>query len=104
MKVDLGVTLWDGMYEGMHARWLRWCDHKGNLILTGAEHADQEKLRADQEKLRADQEKLRAENKAREVAEILLAMGDSVEKIKKATGLTTGEIRQLGQESVTLQS
>ena len=35
--------------------------HKGSLILTGFERAEQEKLRAEQEKYRAEQERLRAE-------------------------------------------
>jgi hypothetical protein len=41
--------------------WLRWWDSAGNLLLDGAERADQESLRANQEKLRGDQEKLRAD-------------------------------------------
>jgi len=35
--VELGVTLWEGMYEGKSATWLRWFDHDHVLIPTGAE-------------------------------------------------------------------
>ncbi|MCA9591748.1 MAG: Uma2 family endonuclease [Myxococcales bacterium] len=45
--VGLGLTLWDGEYEGMADRWLRWCRTDGELIATGAERADVESARAD---------------------------------------------------------
>jgi hypothetical protein len=58
--VELGLRLWEGTYEDMHATWLRWCDREGNLIPTGAEW----RQRADQEQQRADQEQQRAERLA----------------------------------------
>ncbi len=74
-KVGLDVTIWDGMYEGRYAQWLRWCDLEGRVIHTGLEtsvikhrfamqesqRADQENQRADQENQRADQEHQRAD-------------------------------------------
>jgi len=60
-QVELGLTLWDGEFEGRRDRWLRWCDRSGTLLLTGDERAEQEKQRAEQEKQRAEQEKQRAE-------------------------------------------
>ncbi len=54
-EIGLGLTLWEGTFEGTSATWLRWCDEQGHLILTGEERADQEKIRADQERVRADQ-------------------------------------------------
>jgi len=59
--VGLGLRLWPGTYEGGTATWLRWCDKKGILIPTGAEQAEQDKVRADKEKELAEQEKLRAD-------------------------------------------
>jgi Uma2 family endonuclease len=73
--VGLGVTLWTGTYEKKKDTWLRWCDAAGNLILTGAERATQERhekelvrlqliqeqQRAEQEQQRAEQEQQRAE-------------------------------------------
>jgi Uma2 family endonuclease len=47
-QVGLGVTLWQGTYEGKYDRWLRWCDENGKLILTGAENAAQERLAKEQ--------------------------------------------------------
>ncbi|MHC5832740.1 MAG: Uma2 family endonuclease, partial [Nostoc sp.] len=60
-EVELGLCLWEGAYEGKRDVWLRWCDATGNMIPTGAERAEQERLRAEQEHLRAEQERLRAE-------------------------------------------
>ncbi len=36
-QVELGLTLWRGVYEGWEDEWLRWCDRQGNVIPTGAE-------------------------------------------------------------------
>jgi hypothetical protein len=59
--VGLGLTLWEGEFEGKTYQWLRWCDAQGNLLLTGDENTKQEKQRAEQEKQRAEQEKQRAD-------------------------------------------
>lgn len=60
--IGLGVTLWDGTYEGKTDTWLRWTDADGNLILTGKERAEQEHQRAEQEHQRAEQERLDKEH------------------------------------------
>lgn len=53
-QVELGLRLWDGVFEGKQARWLRWCDAKGQLLLTGDERAELERQRAEQERQRAE--------------------------------------------------
>ncbi len=76
--VGLGLTFWEGEFEGEHARWLRWCDQDGVVIPTGRERAEQEKQRAEQEKQRAEQEKQRAEQekqRAERLAAQLRALG-----------------------------
>jgi len=55
-EVGLGLTLWSGEFEEEVTRtWLRWCDLDGQVILTGAEGREIERLRADRlaERLRA---------------------------------------------------
>jgi hypothetical protein len=52
--LKLGLTLWEGEFEGKVDTWLRWTDEQGVLIPTGKERADQERQRADQERQRAD--------------------------------------------------
>src|SRR5262249_9955838 len=53
-NVGLGVTLWQGAFEGRHDTWLRWCDRGSEVIPTGAERAESERQRAERlaEKLR----------------------------------------------------
>ena len=43
--VELGLTLWEGVYQDVSARWLRWCDRQGNLLLTGVERAERAEAR-----------------------------------------------------------
>jgi Uma2 family endonuclease len=52
--LKLGLTLWDGEFEGRVDTWLRWTDEQGVVIPTGKERADHESQRADHERQRAD--------------------------------------------------
>lgn len=38
-QVDLGLTLWEGEFEGRSGNWLRWCDRSGDILLTGDERS-----------------------------------------------------------------
>ena len=60
----MGLTLWEGEFEAVRHRWLRWVDEHGVLIPTGRE----QRRRADAEHRRADAAHRRAEH-----AEQLLA-------------------------------
>ncbi|MEJ7710039.1 MAG: hypothetical protein WKF84_09300 [Pyrinomonadaceae bacterium] len=62
--VELGLTLWEGIYEGKQALWLRWSDEHGALIPTGAERATHEAERAEREAERAEREAKRATHEA----------------------------------------
>ncbi|MCU0534834.1 MAG: Uma2 family endonuclease [Hydrococcus sp. Prado102] len=46
-QVGLGLTLWQGEYEAKQDTWLRWCDDKGNILLTGDERAQRAEQRAE---------------------------------------------------------
>lgn len=59
--IELSLTVWDGLYEGLHGPWLRWCDLNGLLVLTGAEQATYERQRAEEERQRAEEERQRAD-------------------------------------------
>ena len=52
--LGLGVTLWEGEYEGLYGTWLRWVDAQGVLLPTKQERADREAARADQQTARAE--------------------------------------------------
>ena len=57
----LGLTLWEGVFEGKQETWLRWTDTEGALIPTGKERAEQERDRANRERIRAEQAEQRIE-------------------------------------------
>lgn len=61
-SVGLGLTLWDGKFEGRQDVWVRWCDRGGQVIPTGAEGREIERQRAEQERQRAERlaDRLRA--------------------------------------------
>jgi Uma2 family endonuclease len=63
-QVGLGITLWKGKFEDRQDTWLRWCYQDGTVLLTGDEHAEQERQRAEQ-----------AEQRTQILAERLRAMG-----------------------------
>lgn len=63
-QVGLGLTIWQGEFEGSNNVWLRWCDQKGNILLTGDERAKQAEQRAQE-----------AERRAQKLAEQLRALG-----------------------------
>ena len=61
--VRLGLFLWQGVYEGHTAQWLRWYDQERRLIPTGQERAEQLEKQLDQER----QARERLEAKLREL-------------------------------------
>jgi Uma2 family endonuclease len=91
-EVGLGLTLWEGKYEGAEAVWLRWCDQNGQVIRTGGERAEQEHQRAEQEHQRAEQEHQRAEQ-ARERHE---QERQAKEEAVRRAELLAARLRELG--------
>ncbi len=59
LGVELG--LWQGNYQNQTQLWLRWWDKDGNLLLTGWEQTELERLRSEEEKQRADHERVEKE-------------------------------------------
>ncbi|MBT9585524.1 Uma2 family endonuclease [bacterium] len=53
-ELGLGLTTWEGSYQGCHGKFLRFLDDQGNLLLTADERAEQEHQRAEQEHQRAE--------------------------------------------------
>jgi Uma2 family endonuclease len=70
-EVELGLHLWEGVYESKQDVWLRWCDAEGNVIPTGTERAEQERIRAEHER----EAKEAALQRAERLAEQLRALG-----------------------------
>lgn len=68
--VGLGLLLWDGEFEGVSGKWLRWCDRPGQVILTGAEGQEIERQRAEAERQRAEQAESQLEAEQRRAAQL----------------------------------
>lgn len=60
-EIELGMMIWEGLFEEEKAPWARWCSKEGEVLHTGAEKSLAEAKRAEQEKERAEQEKERAD-------------------------------------------
>ena len=67
-RIELGLTLWQGTFEGKQDTWLRWCDKSGNLLLTYDElnaaqrqQTEAERQRAEEQQQRAEEQQQRAE-------------------------------------------
>ena len=60
-SISLGLTLWHGEYEGLKGTWLRWCDCQGNLLLTGFELNEKERMRTEKAQQQAEKERKKAE-------------------------------------------
>ncbi|MDA0814042.1 MAG: Uma2 family endonuclease [Verrucomicrobia bacterium] len=76
--LNLQLCIWPGSFEGTGDRWLRWADGDGNVLLTGAELAEEERQRADHEAQRANDEARRADREAQRAEALagkLRAMG-----------------------------
>ncbi len=63
-QVGLGLTLWQGEFEGRSDLWLRWCDREGNILLTGDEKAIQAETKANQAEIKAQEAEMKAQKLA----------------------------------------
>jgi Uma2 family endonuclease len=60
-EIKLGLGVWQGQYQKVEGLWLRWYDEAGNWLLTPAERAEQEKLRADRAESQLEEERSRSQ-------------------------------------------
>lgn len=70
--LNLGLTLWEGEYEGHPATYLRWTDSEGNLLPTDEEAielSEQAKVDAEERATDAEARATDAEERAREAEE-----------------------------------
>ena len=77
-QVGLGLTLWEGVFEGRQDVWLRWCYRDGNVLPTGDERAQQAEQQVQQERLEKNQAQhlaAQAEQRAQLLAERLRELG-----------------------------
>src|SRR5262249_53382869 len=93
-EVGMGLTLWEGVFEGKKALWLRWCDANGQVIPTGLERAEQALQQAEQEHQRAEQAQQQAEQ-AQQQAE---QAQQQAEQAQQRAERLAAQLRALGIE------
>ncbi len=86
--IGLGVTLWKT------DTWLRWTDADGNLILTGKERAEQERLDKEQTLQQLAQERQRAEQERLDKEQTLQQLAQERQRADRLAAL----LRQLGHD------
>lgn len=78
--LEIGLGIWEGVFEGVPAHWLRWCDRSGTWFLTDTEEAQQSNDRLQAQLLQAAQNLLSTGMEREQVAQLL---GLSEEQISK---------------------
>jgi len=86
MQVELGV--WRGVVLNQPEQsWLRWWDEQGNLLLTGQEQAQQERLEKQQALQELEQERQKRQQLAQQLQSLtpeqLQALGIDPEMIRR---------------------
>lgn len=101
-EVGLGLILWEGAFEGVDSKWLRFLDADGHLLPTAEEGkaASEQALKASEEaRSLADEAREAAERKAKkeasdtalEIARKMRAEGLDLQMILKLTGIELAE-------------
>ena len=57
-EIELGIGVWEGVYQGTFGKWLRWYDANDIWVPTPQEASEFERSRAESEQLRAEQAEL----------------------------------------------
>jgi Uma2 family endonuclease len=84
--LEVGLGIWQGVFEGVPGHWLRWCDREGNWLRTDTE---QERLEKDRER----REKEQAQAQLRQAARNLLAAGMTVDRVAQVLGLSEAQVQ-----------
>lgn len=79
--LEIGLGIWQGVFEDVSGCWLRWCDQAGNWLLTDTEQERQAREQAQDQLLQA--------------ARNLLATGMEINQVAQLLGLTEVQIQAL---------
>ncbi|NET61422.1 MAG: Uma2 family endonuclease [Symploca sp. SIO2E6] len=107
--LEIGLGIWEGVFEKVPGYWLRWCDGAGNWLLTDTEQSEQrleqseqqleqERVAKEQERAAKEQEqaaKEQAEAKLMQAARNLLEKGMEIEEVAQILGLSPAQLKAL---------
>jgi DNA-directed RNA polymerase specialized sigma24 family protein len=86
-ELDLGLGIWQDVFDALPQAWLRWCDRNGNFCLTDTEVQEQARATAEQQLKQVEQQ-------LEQTVRRLFDRGMSIEDVAQITGLTEAEIQQ----------
>jgi Uma2 family endonuclease len=87
-ELEIGLGIWDGEFEDVPGRWLRWCDASGDWLLTDTEQAQQSE---EQERLAKED----AQTQLLQAAQNLMATGMSLDQVIALLSLSDAQIQLL---------
>ncbi len=93
-ELGLGLGIWQGEYEGVFGKWLRWKDSKGEWILTAEQKAEREQQRAEREQQRAEREQQRAEQEQQRADQAQ----QEAQQVRQRADRLAEKLRELGIE------
>lgn len=107
--LEIGLGIWQGVFEGIPGDWLRWCDEQGTWLLTDTEEErrmrqqteqqiDRERLAKEQAEQQVDQERLakeQAQAQLLQAARNLLNTGMELNQVAEILGLSDAQIQAL---------
>ncbi|MEO0826212.1 MAG: Uma2 family endonuclease [Cyanobacteria bacterium J06635_15] len=93
--LQVGLGIWDGYFDQVRSRWLRWCNHDGLWLPTDTEREQQAKEQERQAKEQERQAKEQAQAQIMQAAKNLLATGMTVEQVVEILGLSAEQRQQL---------
>ncbi|NEP13031.1 MAG: Uma2 family endonuclease [Symploca sp. SIO2C1] len=86
--LEIGLGIWEGVFEDIPGYWLRWCDSSGNWLLTDTEQSEQQTA---QERLAKEQ----VQTQLLQAAQNLLATGMDIEQVTQLLGLSESQVKAL---------
>ena len=69
-RLDLALVRWEGTYQDVHIRWLRWATREGTLLPTPQEVAEQAQHRAEAAQQQAEETQRQIEEVRQQVEEV----------------------------------
>ncbi len=104
--VNLGLTLWNGVFENLNGTWLRWCDADGNVIKTGDEIAAEKNVEISQKDTQISQKDAEISQKDAEISQKDAEISQKNAQIKQALllAIEMGLKLKFGDEAVGMLS
>ncbi len=94
LKLSLG--LWQGEYEGISRKWLRWLDAEGNWIATSLEQSEQQRIEAEQQRIEAEQQRIQAEQQREQERQQRLMAEQQRDSAQERAERMAEQLRALG--------